>query len=138
MRLMIDTNVVLDVLVRRQPFYDSSKTILSLCEDKIAQGFVSAAAITDIFYLVRKAFGNVDDAYCLIESLLNIVGVLTVTGDDVSKAFQVKARDFEDCLVATCAKSNGCNAIVTRNKRDYQNFGVTVYTPDELLQLLKE
>ena len=117
MRLMIDTNVVLDVLVRRQPFYDSSKTILSLCEDRIAQGFVSAAAITDVFYLTRKAFGSVDGAYGVIESLLNIVGVLAVTGEDVLKAFQVKARDFEDCLVATCAKSNGCDAIVTRTRR---------------------
>jgi len=69
---------------------------------------------------------------------LNILKVLTVTNQDVILAFQQKARDFEDCLLATCAKSNKCDGIVTRNKRDFITFGVTLYTPEELLMLFSK
>ena len=133
MRLMVDTNIVLDVLLKRDGFYDQSKAILTLCEERKVQGFVPASAVTDIFYLTRKALGSLDDTYKVISSLLNIVRVLTVTNDDVINAFQQKARDFEDCLLATCAKSNKCDCIVTRDKKDFITFGVTLYSPEELL-----
>ena len=138
MRLMVDTNVVLDVLLEREGFYDQSKAVLSLCEERKIQGFVSASAITDIFYLTRKALGRLDDTYKVISFLLNIVKVLTVTNDDVINAFQQKAKDFEDCLMATCAKSNKCDCIVTRNKKDFISFGVTLYSPEELLMLFEQ
>lgn len=138
MRVMIDTNILLDVLIHRDGFYDNSKAVLSLCEDRSIQGFVSASAITDIFYITRKALGNTEDTYKVISSILNIVRTLTVTNDDVLDAFQVKAKDFEDCLMATCAKSNKCDCIVTRNKKDFLTFGVTLYSPEELLQLFEE
>ena len=138
MRLMIDTNIVLDVLLRRESLYDTSKAVLSLCEERKVQGFVSASAVTDIFYLTRKALGSLDDTYRIISSLLNIVKVLTVTNGDVIHAFQQKAKDFEDCLLATCAKSNQCDCIVTRNKKDFITFGVTLYSPEELLMLFEQ
>ena len=99
---------------------------------------MSASAVTDIFYLTRKALGSLEDTYKVISSLLNILKVLTVTNQDVILAFQQKARDFEDCLLATCAKSNKCDGIVTQNKRDFITFGVTLYTPEELLMLFSK
>lgn len=138
MRLMIDTNILLDVLIHRDEFYDNSKAVLNLCEDRTIQGFASASAITDIFYITRKALGNVEDTYKVINSILNIVRILTVTNDDVLDAFQIKAKDFEDCLMATCAKSNKCDGIVTRNKKDFLTFGVTLYSPEELLRLFEQ
>ena len=138
MRLMIDTNILLDVLVRRDVFYDHSKSVLSLCEDRTVQGFVSASAITDVFYVTRKALGSVEETYKVISSILNIVRILTVTNEDVLKAFQIKVKDFEDCLMATCARSNKCDGVVTRNKKDFLAFGVTLYSPEELLQLFKK
>lgn len=138
MRLMIDTNILLDVLIRRGDFYDNSKAVLSLCEDRTIQGFVPASAVTDIFYITRKALGSTEDTYRVISSILNIVRILTVTNDDVLNAFQVRAKDFEDCLMATCARSNKCDGIVTRNKKDFLTFGVTLYSPEELLQLFEE
>lgn len=74
----------------------------------------------------------------MISSILNIVRILTVTNDDVLNAFQVRAKDFEDCLMATCAKSNKCDGIVTRNKKDFLTFVVTLYSPEELLQLFED
>ena len=133
MRLMIDTNIILDVLLRRDPFFTDSKEVLKLCEERRIQGFISASAITDVFYITRKALGSVEDTYRVINAVLNIVRILTVTNTDVLNAFQVKARDFEDCLLATCAKSNKCDGIVTRNQKDFADFGIALYSPEELI-----
>ena len=133
-RLMIDTNIFLDVLLQREPFYESSHAVLKLCEDKQVQGFLSASSATDIFYIVRKGLQSTDSAYKALGSVLDIVKILTVTNDDVLSAFMQKAADFEDCLLATCAKSNKCSAIVTRNKKDFLDFGITLMSPEELLK----
>ena len=138
MRIMIDTNVLLDVLIHRNEFFDDSKAVLKLCEDRTIQGFVSASAITDIFYITRKALGSIDDTYQVIDSLLNIVRVLTVTNEDVLQAFQARAKDFEDCLLAVCAKTNQCDGIVTRNKKDFLSFSIALYSPTELVQLFAD
>ena len=138
MRLMIDTNILLDVLLDREPWNKQAKAVLSLCENRQVQGFVSASAVTDIFYITRRALGSIEDTYRVISSILSIVKILTVTNDDVIDAFQVKAKDFEDCLMATCARSNKCDAIVTRNKKDFLSFGITLYSPEELLLLFDE
>lgn len=135
MRVMIDTNVILDVLLQREPFFDASKAVLRLCEERKAQGFISTSAVTDIFYLTRKALGSLDDTYRTIGSVLNIVKILTVTNDDVIRAFQMKAKDFEDCLLAVCAESNRCGGIVTRNQKDFLAFGIALYTPEAFLSL---
>ena len=137
MKLMIDTNILLDVMIHREPFFDDSKAVLKLCEDHEVTGFVSASAVTDIFYITRKALGNLEDTYRVISNILNIVKILTVTNEDVVSAFQVKAKDFEDCLMATCAKSNKCDGIVTRNKKDFLGFGITLYSPEEILLLFE-
>ena len=131
---MIDTNIFLDVLLQREPFFETSKAVLRLCEDKKVQGFLSASSATDIFYIVRKGLQSTDAAYKALGSILDIVKILTVTNDDVLNAFMQKAADFEDCLLATCAKSNKCTAIVTRNKKDFLNFGILLLSPEELLK----
>ena len=135
MKYMIDTNIILDVLLEREPHYTHSRVVLDLCEDNNIQGFISASSATDIFYLVRKALGSSDEAYEALGHILNIVKVLTVTNDDVNQAFLRRASDFEDCLLATCAKSNGCDGIITRNKKDFLSFDIPLYSPEEIDQL---
>ena len=137
MKLMIDTNVVLDVLLERTEFYEKSKAVLDLCESKKILGFVSASSITDVFYLVRRALRSTEETYKVIEALLNIVGVLSVTEADVHRAFLRHAKDFEDCLLAESAKSNNCVGIVTRDSRDFQNFEITLYSPEEIILKLE-
>ena len=136
MRCMIDTNIILDVLLEREPFFLNSKKVLSLCEEKRILGFISASTATDIFYLVRKALGSTDEAYTTLGHVLDIVKVLTVTNDDVNAAFLIKAKDFEDCLLATCAKSNKCDGLVTRNKKDFLDFGIPAFSPEEIVELI--
>ena len=135
MRLMIDTNIFLDVLTRREPFYADSRALLELCESKKVLGFVSASCVTDIFYLVHRYLHSTEMAYKALGSVLDIAKVLSVTNDDVLNAYLIRASDFEDCLLATCAKSGDCDAIVTRNKGDFLSFGVTLLSPKEVLEL---
>lgn len=135
MRLMIDTNIFLDVLAERKPFYADSKAVLELCENKKVYGFLSASSATDIFYLVRRQLHSVDLAYKALGSVLDIAKVLAVTNDDVLNAYIQRFPDFEDCLMAVCAKANKCDAIVTRNKKDFLTFGITLFSPAELLKL---
>ena len=131
---MIDTNIILDVLLEREPFYENAKAVLDMCERKEIHGFISASTATDIFYLLRKALGSNDDAYKALGHILNIVKVLTVTNDDVNNAFLQRAKDFEDCLLATCAKSNKCDGIVTRNQKDFLPFGIKLFTPEAIVR----
>ena len=138
LRMMIDTNVILDVLLAREPFHDHSKAVLSLCESREIQGFISASAATDIFYLVRRGLGSTNEAYKALGHILDIVKVLTDTNTDVTEAFLLRAPDFEDCLLATCAKSNKCSGIITRNKKDFLGFGVPPYSPEEILEIMKK
>ena len=134
MKIMCDTNIILDVLLEREPFVDDSYKVLSLCEKHRIDGFVSASSVTDIYYLVRKYTHSTDLAYKAVGKLLEIVKVCSVTNNDVLTAFQKKAKDFEYCLMATCAKSIRCDCIVTRNKKDFEEFDIPLLTPSELLQ----
>ncbi len=132
MRLMIDTNIFLDVFLNREPFFIQSKAVLELCESKKVEGFLSASSVTDIFYLIHRYLHSSDLAYNALGSVLNIVKVMTVTNLDVLEAYEQRAADFEDCLLAVCARKNKCDGIVTRNKNDFSSFGLMLWTPEEL------
>lgn len=134
MKLMCDTNIFLDVLLEREPFVTDSVKILKLCEDHKVDGFISASCITDIFYLVREYRHSNELAYQAVGKILEIVKVCGVTNSDVLTAYQTKAKDFEDCLLAACAKSMHCDCIVTRNKKDFEGFGILLLEPGELLE----
>lgn len=134
MKLMIDTNIFLDVLAKREPFYGDSRAVLGLCESKKVQGCLSASSVTDIFYLIRREMHSTELAYKALGAILDIAKVLTVTNEDVLNAYLAQANDFEDCLLAVCAKSNKCDAIITRNKKDFLTFGIALLSPKELLE----
>ncbi len=136
MKIMVDTNIIIDVLLEREPFVEDSCRLLSLCEEHRIDGFISASSVTDIYYLVRKYTHNTELAYKAIGKVLEIVKVCSVTNNEVILAFQKKAKDFEDCLVAVCAASIHCDYIVTRNIRDFEGFNVPAISPSDLLNRL--
>lgn len=136
MKIMCDTNIVLDLLLDREPFAEDSAKVLTLCESLKLEGFISASCVTDIFYIVRKYLRSSDMAYKAVGKILDIAKVCSVTNNDILTAYLQKAKDFEDCLLAVCAKSINCDCIVTRNKKDFEDFGIELFTPSELLEKL--
>ena len=133
-KVMIDTNIFLDVLLEREGLVEASAAVLTLCEEGKLYGLVSASCVTDIFYIVRKALHSTDAAYTAIGKVLDIVHVCDVTNTDVLLAYEQKAHDFEDCLLSVCAKSAGCKCVVTRNVKDYADFDVPAVLPEDMLE----
>ena len=137
LKVLIDTNIFLDVFSGNPLFLKDSKAVLTLCEKGKIEGYTTASAITDIFYLIRKLLHDTEKAYKALGNILNIVKILPVTNEDVLNAYITQAPDFEDCLQAICAKKNKCSAIVTRDTKGFSSFDIPLLTPEELLKELQ-
>lgn len=135
MDLMLDTNIVLDHIGRREPFYELSRRTCLLGITGEARTFVSASMVTDMFYLLRKDFGS-NEAQRMIEEDLSFLEIVGVSPDDIAKALEQKWRDFEDCLVSVCAKRIGADYIITRNLKDFERSSVKAITPEQLFDEL--
>ena len=134
MKALCDTNIILDVLLAREPFVKASAEVLHLCEKREINGFTTASCITDIFYIVRKYLHDIERTYQAIEKILEIIHVCGVTSADIQEALLRRASDFEDCLAATCARSIHCDCIITRDVKGFADLGIPTFTPEEVLQ----
>ena len=134
MKLLIDTNVILDVLADREPFADESAAILSLIELKAVSGFVAAHTVTTIFYLLQKELG-LKRARRASMDLLKIVEVVPVDHDRLLQALAMNWKDFEDAVQAACAAKIHADYLITRNREDFARAEVAVRSPAEFLAL---
>ncbi len=135
MKLLIDTNVILDVLMKRADFYEKSARVFKLCEIKKAEGFLSATTVTDVHYFLRKAVPS-EQIQETMKTMLAIIDVAAVTKADIYKAFSFGMKDYEDAVQAACAARIGASYIVTRNHKDFGGSPVRAVTPDELMRFL--
>ena len=133
-RVLIDSDVVLDVATGRQPFMGESKPVLAHMEERHALGLVSAHSITTMYYILRKLGGS-EKALEFLTDLLTIISVATEGHNEIVQALDSGFSDFEDAVQYQCARANGCGAIITRNTDDYRNTRIPVYTPREYLAL---
>lgn len=132
MRLLLDVNVVLDVLLDRKPFADASSAVWEAVERGDADGVLSAHAVTTLHYLNTRAVG-VRLATETTEALLAVFDVAPVDEAVLRSALALKWADFEDAVTAAGARRAKCDAIVTRNPRDFKRAPVRVLTPAETL-----
>ncbi len=135
MKVMIDTNVVLDVLLKREPFFPSSYEVMKRSALEEIEGYVSAMAATDIFYLLRRALKDGQAARVCLEKLARLVGFADALGEDVYAAMASDMDDFEDALVAAVAERCRMDCIVTRNAKDFRKSPVRALSPEEFLAL---
>ena len=136
MKLMIDSNIVLDHIGRREPFYEMSRLVCLLGIVGEAETYISSTMITDIFYLLRKDFGS-SEAQRMIEEDLSFLQVVGTSSTDVSDALSQRWEDFEDCLVSVCAKKVNADYIITRNIKDFKRSSIKALTPSELFEELE-
>ena len=125
MKILLDTNVVLDVLTDRQPFADESSRILKLVEDNQLRGYIAAHTATTIFYLLDKQLERRKASRVLAE-LLRIVQVVSVDEDRLLHALAMEWADFEDAVQAACAEKAEVDFLVTRNEKDFKRSSVKV------------
>ena len=137
MNVLIDTNVIVDVLLRREPLFEDSELVLLASDYNYINGYVSASAITDIFYVISKFFGDKSKARDLIKnSLIGTISIATVDSDTITEALDASWDDFEDCVQYVTGERISADYIVTRNTKDFTRGTIKAITPKELLNII--
>ena len=133
MKVLFDTNVVLDVLLHRDPFYDESRAAYNLVEQRKCTGCVSSSAMTDIFYIAYRELKDVDAVYQLIDVLCEDFIIAPVLESTIKTALALRWNDFEDAVQYVTARENEADCIVTRNTADFERSAVHCISPADFL-----
>lgn len=133
MRILIDTNIVLDVMLKREPFYRMSLEILGLVKRDDVDEYISASTVTDIYYLAYRQLRDKGIVKNLMKELLTVVSVASVSGQEIENAISLEWNDFEDSVQYSVAYLQEMDGIVTRNPNDYREAKIKVWKPEELL-----
>ncbi len=136
-KIIIDTNIIVDVFAKREPRFDRSKALLQLCEEGKVIGHITASTATDIYYVVRK-YSDRETAEDALGNILSFLTVIDVTGADVMEAYSRHAEDFEDCLLGVCAIKFGISQIVSWDKTGFNSCEIPFCNPDAFLALYIE
>ena len=136
MTVMLDTNIIMDALQERQPFDSEAKEILLRAQNAEFACYFTANAVTDIFYLYNKA-RDLKSARLVVEFLLATYKIVSITHEDCVNAMAIPIGDFEDALVAACAKKVDADYIISRDEKFLrEDSPVKVIEPKEFLQIL--
>lgn len=134
--IFLDTNVLMDILANRVPFYESSSKVYKLGLNKRCNLFTSSNTINTLHYLLKKFIGEQEIRKALDE-ITDIVSIIPVNLDMIKKSINSNHRDFENAIQIYSAQSiSDMNCIVTRDLKDYKNAEIQVYTPDQFLNQL--
>lgn len=136
MKLLIDTNVILDVLLARGLFCDTAERVLGLSQREDVEEYVSASAITDIYYIAHRQLKERDLTKDLIRRLISVVSVAAVSEKEIETALKLSWPDFEDAVQYSVALLSDFDAIVTRDVLGYSNAEVRVISPEQILSEL--
>jgi predicted nucleic acid-binding protein len=134
MKLLIDTNVILDLIFHRVGCEDSMSLFRKAAQEE-SSVFITASIVTDLFYIIHKETHDTERTYRIMDNILKLTKVISVTEQDIKDAFEKKWKDFEDCVQYTVAINNKIDYIITRNSKDYINSSISVISPQEYLNL---
>ena len=137
MRAVIDTCVIVDALQSREPFCKDAQSIFLLCANRQFEGFLTAKAITDIYYLTHRQHSD-KATRDVLTKLCALFGLLDTTALDIRKAISAEISDFEDAVMVETAVHSGVDCIVTRNTKDYTKAQIAICTPEEFIQQINE
>jgi len=136
MRVLFDTNIVLDLLLDRKPHAEAAADLFARVESGEMTGYIGATTVTTIHYLAAKAVGA-RRARTLVGRLLNLMEVAPVSRAVLESALESATADYEDAVLCEAARQVDAQAIVTRNRADFRKSPLPVYTPVEMLKLLQ-
>ena len=125
------------MLLKRSPFYEAAIEVLKLSVREDIQEFVSASAITDIYYIAYKNMRDKAVVRELLKKLLLIVSVAGVSEEEIQKALELGWKDFEDSVQYSVALLNEMNGLITRNVKDYSSSEIQVWEPNQFLELVQ-
>jgi len=134
MRIFVDTNILLDVLTKRAPFYENSAMIWSLVEQGIVTGYISAISVNNVFYISQK-LNDRKYAQGLVDKILKDFQIIAVDYEILKLSRTISDRDYEDLIQYFSAIRSGSKYVITRNTRDFPETGVEVIAPNEFLKI---
>ncbi len=135
MNILFDTNIVLDLVLDREPDVKYAEALFSLVEGKVITGFLCATTITTIHYLSRKTIG-LQGTKKLVGKLLDLFEIAPVNDSVIKKALDSNWKDFEDAVLHQSALASKIDAIITRNIVDFKKSEIPIYLPKEILPTL--
>lgn len=138
MKILVDTNVIIDALTSREPFREDAEQIFMLAANRIEDMYITASSATDIYYLVRKYLHSTEQAKNVMSKLYELFYILDVTANDCKEALLTEMNDYEDAVISCCAFHNHIDYIVTRNIKDYEKSKVQVILPEQLLKMISQ
>ena len=132
MKILLDTNIVLDLLLERKPFVDFAEEIFVKIEQKKIKGFLCPTSITTIYYLLNK---YLDKRRCneAMETLLDLFDIVKVDKKILQESLKNSGIDFEDSVIYTSANFANIDTIITRDKKGFKNSKIEVLSPNEFL-----
>ena len=134
MRVLLDTNVLMDVLLERELFVNESAQVFDQVVRGAVTGLICATTVTTIFYLTIREVGG-EEAMRHIQKLMNLYEIAPVTRSVLDAAMTSNSPDFEDAVLAEAAHQAGAQAIITRNLKDFAHSPVRAYTPRQWLAM---
>ena len=142
MRILLDTNVIVDVLQRREPWFSDGQKIFYAVANKQITGCITAKEAADIHFFSRKQFTgeeNVDaKARQVIAKLYALLELIDTLGIDCQNALAIENNDYEDAIMMESAERAGLDGIVTRNPEHFKLSTIPVYSPSEFVAKLSE
>lgn len=135
MKVLIDTNIVLYLILERQPFVEDATALFEQIERGNLEGYIAATTLTNIFYIIRKAEGR-EVALAAINRLLIGLQLCAVDRQTVETALSLELKDFEDGIQLACAMLSRLDAIATRDAQDFSGSTLPIYSPADLLNQL--
>jgi predicted nucleic acid-binding protein len=135
MRLLLDTNIILDIALKREPHFKDSATVFKKIDNKETHGFITATTITDIYYIAKREKGH-QITIDFISNLIDIIDVIGVDREVIVEALESKLADFEDAVQSVSSQLNDIEYIITRNQKDFIHSEIKAVTPKEFLMLL--
>jgi predicted nucleic acid-binding protein len=135
-RVLIDTNILLDFLLQREPFFQDAELLFDTINSGLVVGCVAATTLTDIFYIAQKHTRSIEQARQAVAEVLTVMTIFPVDRAVLESAFNSGLTDFEDAVQIFCAVTQGLDAILTRDKRGFASSPIPVLAVGELLQQL--
>ena len=132
-RIFTDSDVIIDLLAIRMPFYDDSAKIFTMAYKKKIEIYTTAVVLTNVFYILRKIMGN-EEAKKQLKNLRLLIQILPINENIIDMTLNSKFSDFEDGLQYFTAKDGNIHTVITRNVKDYKEKGVAVQTPSEYIK----
>lgn len=136
MRILVDTNIIIDALTGRKPFREAAEQVFLIAANRAEDMYIAASSVTDIYYLVRKHLHSTEQSKDVMSKLFELFYILDVTSGDCMDALASEMKDYEDAVITCCAYRSQVDYIVTRNIKDYAASKVRAISPEKFVEII--